>query len=67
MHSTKIYLAALLLQVTCLNLSEKYKIEYVAASEGATIVLATDHSAGVSDVFILNDYQCRKLASKYVY
>ncbi|CAG0882573.1 unnamed protein product [Darwinula stevensoni] len=51
--------------VTCLNISEKYKVEYVAASEGATIVLATDHSTGVSDVFILNDYQCRKLASKY--
>ncbi|CAG0880308.1 unnamed protein product [Darwinula stevensoni] len=46
-------------QVMCLPSIDG--IENVAASEGATVVLATDHSGCI--ILLLNNYQCQKLAS----
>ena len=50
-----------LIQVPLLS-EENYTITHVAASDGATAI-ATEGG----NVFVLHEFQCRKIASKYFY
>lgn len=49
-------------QVSALHHKDIITLSLVAASDGATVCVTTS-----GDVYLLTDYQCKKMASKYVY
>ncbi|CAG0912732.1 unnamed protein product [Notodromas monacha] len=51
-------------KVTALDLGSDGHIVGLAASEGSTVITVKRNSTGTCDVFVLHEYQCRKVASK---